>query len=547
MSIAMPSGRIPGRYPYLAVRAMIALVVSMLALAIPMASPASAEHDEDHVPLARLQLEVHDIYVRDDWDALSSGELHFQFYFWRQTQHCDDCLREGRFLNFSVTADTGYVVTVKEVVPDGGLAFYPGDLLGVTIGFWEEDSGLEGLFGVGVENEPARHRILPIQLALDEMDQWLGLDGEHFSATIRWRKAPLPDLRVAQIWTRPDPVAAGQHFEFCARVVNEGHGSAGRYRLAFDAPANSQEVNLPGLAQGASADVCRNVQTEYPRGEHTLTVTVDSLRQVPEEDERNNLATDVMYAGASLPAPADLRVVDIWTRPDPPIAESSTEICARVYNSGSTPSYQFFVLFMLDYVWVGESSVPKLEPAKTVDTCVLIAARGGDRTVMVDADSRRAIAEPDEADNYREELITWVAVVSSSAPPPVNPALRPDLTVAELVIQTFDRNAQNGSSDCDPGRNLLTAVVRNIGQAESGRSVVRLKIDGQDRRDLDQVLPALPPDGLARIGFPAIELSAGTHQTIVTADPDRQVDESSERNNELQMAVHCVTEANRAR
>ena len=68
-------------------------------------------------------------------------------------------------------------------------------------------------------------------------------------------------------------------------VRNSGQRDAGPFRVSVVKASGTQDFDFPGLAKGASA------QQTYSAGCESREARADSLNQVSESDETNNIAT----------------------------------------------------------------------------------------------------------------------------------------------------------------------------------------------------------------------------------------------------------------
>lgn len=114
--------------------------------------------------------------------------------------------------------------------------------------------------------------------------------------------------------------------------------------------------------------------------------------------------------------------------------------------------------------------------------------------------------------------------------------LVPDLVVDGVTVRVSD---SAGASDCDPGLNNVTVVIKNDGGADAGAFQVRLRVDGRDPGDDEQTIAGLDAGQEATATFSSVLLQQGTHTIQVTVDTEHKVAERDETNNVLTARVNC--------
>ncbi len=98
-----------------------------------------------------------------------------------------------------------------------------------------------------------------------------------------------PDLIVTEITPNCDEIFANESNTVNATIKNNGTAAAGAFNVSFVVGAFSEEVEVSGLAIGASEEVTVTDPTLRNAGESvTITVTADCDGEVGELDEANN-------------------------------------------------------------------------------------------------------------------------------------------------------------------------------------------------------------------------------------------------------------------
>jgi hypothetical protein len=234
------------------------------------------------------------------------------------------------------------------------------------------------------------------------------------------------------------------------------------------------------------------------------------------------------------------------------------EVCATIANLGPEKAEAFGLIFTVDGdptstiggdVTAGQSKLICAE----VDPIAV-----GTHSLSVTVDPDRAIAEGDEQNNQRTE--SYVRRVIDDIVGPItggvldsrpgadpgqgptmdpSPGQRANLQVSSIRVKGKDASGQN---DCDPGKNDVTVVLRNQGNAAATNFAVRLIVDGKDNDAEEKTGINANVGQEVNVIFNDVELGPNTDSLAAIVDARKSVDESDENNNELKIAVSCKKE-----
>ncbi len=507
-----------------ALPALLLAAVLLLGTSGPPAPPALAEHEPGHESVARLEVEVKSVYVLNDQDWFSSGDLYFIAYLVSCAGAYDDRPRcwnyelipvydfSGGIQKFS--ADSGETVALNRVFPgpgdpgdivDGarvservGIPVYPGRAYRLVFLVNEEDSVATDMIQCFIpwcgdtDIYFPGDRVQGVSwLDLDEENGW-GVGGHTgassktcsrvvslfppstevgpcFEFSYEVRHTPLPDLHPRAL--RVDNPPGAKQPNLCATVENLGQRAADPFRLLFyadDSPAG--DIGMGGLAAGQSDEQCAQVCVQVnplDYGRHALSVTVDAPRAVPEMDESNNVLTrDYIH-------------------------RATDDTVAPLGPAGLAPDA------------APGTGQPRLDPG------------------AVGPEAGRNLSEPGD-----DRVL-------------VAPAPSADLLVSAIRVRGEDAH---GTNDCDPGKNDITVVVKNQGSGPAAGFVVRVVVDGEDDEAKEKSGLTLDGGKELAVTFDDLRLGKGEHKLTATADAKKAVAESNEDNNELKVSAQCRDE-----
>jgi subtilase family serine protease len=194
--------------------------------------------------------------------------------------------------------------------------------------------------------------------------------------------------------------------------------------------------------------------------------------------------------------------------------------------------------------------MPALGVGQTTQRCVSRSnLPPGQHMLSFIVDEARAIGEMNEHNNVYEHRIPALQSTAAGPQPLVGPAVAnpsapaPTAAQADLAVKAVRVRGEEagGPSDCDPGKNDVTVIVKNEGTGASGSFVVRVHMDDDDD-EVEEVVAALDPGKELELRFDDVRLKKGERKLTATADAKKAIAESDEDNNELRATVRCQDE-----
>lgn len=396
----------------------LALAATLLPWA-PVPTPARAEHEAGHEPVARLQLLLKEIYIYDDHDPgwfLGAGELHL-FVGWPGSGYRTSFSASG---GNTVTLDRLAVDNVFNEPGEGSESWFPvyaGERFGVTSNIEERDDFTDTDYlgttltffadrdGWGVGTHKERSYFNNDQGMFDHLGD--------YELTFEIRRAPVPDLEpVSMKVTRGAPSALDT---VCAAVLNREVGDAGPFwvSLHVDGVLRARQ-HFGGLASGQHVDFCA---ADTLPTITKLMVTVDEERTVIEYNETNNRLEQTYFAPpaedgpAAAPTPSPTQA-DLWVRGllvrsaeqggSDSCQAGRNDITVIVRNEGAATTTSFVVRLIVDREdnEAKEKSVAGLDAGKELEvTFDDVRLRRGMRDLEAIVDAKKAVAESNEDNN----------------------------------------------------------------------------------------------------------------------------------------------------
>jgi hypothetical protein len=420
-------------------RWLVTLVIAAGLLMSALGPPSSVRADVPPGPVdpvARLQLVLKSIRIRDDRDLFGEGEMKFSAVLCEDDapQSCGRGSSVRIDLNFN--ASSGQTVILDRVMPQegdettgaafwfDGIAVFPGehyhfqaniydddptsdDHLGRLVAYLDEEHG----WGIGTSTARSLHND--------------GSPGD-YDLTFEVRRTPLPDFRINGV----------RHFEsggrefYCASVENIGERPSSPARLVFRArgvPGSGPVV--PALEPNQISEHCI-VRSELPAEQHQLEVTVDEPRQISEINEANNryemtvpAVAPASAAPGSAPSPQpappesqpetkqdqpDLSVRAIKVNGQAPDGQddcsvgSKNSVAVVIKNTGSDPTGSFSTRLIVDGNRddAFDLNVDGLDAGQERDVIFEnVQMKKGEHTLKAIVDAEDAIDESRESNN----------------------------------------------------------------------------------------------------------------------------------------------------
>lgn len=372
------------------------------------------------------------------------------------------------------------------------------------------------------------------------------------------RRVLAVDLNLSAITTLNAVVTPGNEFSGAFIIENDGDQATPAFRVEFrlsrdttfgdadDILLGFRHVTAPIAPGGQTTldedfDLPRNVLT----GNYFLAAFVDSLGQVAESDETNNLRftsiAQVIAANSAGQVDIDLDVVGVGATAGTYDAGDSFPGVATYRNTGTAASGAYTTVWFLstnqifgdsDDIELAVANSPGGLPGQTqfADAFTLeipIDTPSGSYFFGVFVDARFDINEPLEEDNNIDFTAT-PAVVVEGVP------LVPDLQALQAIT---------GQASYDAGEEIsFSATIRNAGNAPSGAFEITYTLtidttigDGDDVVLVFKDVVASLGAGENRTDTRVVNIPAGTvpgeYFLSVSLDPDNDLEESNENNN----------------
>jgi hypothetical protein len=417
-------------------------------------------------PDARLQVIIHTVEVIEDHDV-GSGQFGFRIALWRVNSGCPPessdpaCMTilatsapiefsandgETRAIN-RVLPDPNSGATVHDatISPDGGIPVRNGQHLGLVIHGEEQDYLVDDNIGT-IFRFLAPENDWDIGVWTDRGRQKVGCTfippgcpfapgGEIADTIVTYeiRPMPLPDLTIDDIRYLD---VAGKQF-ICPIIVNRGDIPSGTFPLSIRADHKLVKTldHLGPLSVGGVTDPCIP-RTDLPAESHLLSFRLDEEKRAPESQERNNLYEHRIEAiSPTIPAPgtgansgpvviseavtsrtgsslqADLVLKSVRVEVDGSSAglqcqAGKNDIAVVVKNDGDMAAPGFVVRLRIDDGDEAELTVAPLEAGKELTLAFNdVRLKKGERRLEVAADSKKAVAEPDDLNNERVMIV----------------------------------------------------------------------------------------------------------------------------------------------
>jgi subtilase family serine protease/RNA polymerase subunit RPABC4/transcription elongation factor Spt4/ribosomal protein L40E len=272
----------------------------------------------------------------------------------------------------------------------------------------------------------------------------------------------LPELDPP-FWASTYHPARGVVVALTSNVTNVGVVTAYNVLVRFtDVTTGAIIANrtIQSIAPGAYSNITVQWTAIYPVGNHTLNVTVDPLREIPQLDRSNNWnETTVTVLGVP-----DLSIVpaEISINPLEPVTNSTVSITAYVKNSGDNMDQSvvisFYDVFHSLNTLIGNFTLPAIRSGQTgVALMTWQNMLPGDHNITVVIDKQNLILEASKSNNQASIDVTVLDY--------------PDLVATNLQFQTSSGSvitqAFVGSSV------TLSATVMNTGESVATNFLVR--------------------------------------------------------------------------
>lgn len=324
-----------------------------------------------------------------------------------------------------------------------------------------------------------------------------------------------PDLAIASTDWSPRTLTVGQNVTLSIVVRNQGQANAGPFVVEIRDSAGTDRQTLSGLAVGSTAPV--NFTRRVNNTTEFFTITVDATNQIDELDETNNSVQIRVDAQPQAQRKPDLTIAGVDWSPRTPRLGESINFTVVVRNQGDGAAGPF-VVEIRDSAGQDRRTISGLEAASAVSLSFTRRQNNATEIFTITADVTNQIDESNETNNSTQIRIDALAETRL-----------PDLTIDSLDYSPRDPSVGSTLT--------LTAIVRNIGNADAGPFVVEVQDSMGTAR---QTLSGLRAGASVRVDF-SRRLNSSSETFTVTADALRQVAESDETNNSRQITVRAST------
>lgn len=324
-----------------------------------------------------------------------------------------------------------------------------------------------------------------------------------------------PDLAIASTDWSPRTLTVGQNVTLSIVVRNQGQANAGPFVIEIRDSAGTDRQTLAGLAVGSTMTV--NFTRRVNNTTEFFTVTIDATNQIDELDETNNSVQIRVDAQPQAQRRPDLAIAGVDWSPRTPRLGETINFTVVVRNQGDGNAGPFIVEIR-DSAGQERRTLSGLNAASAVSLSFTRRQNNATEIFTITADVTNQVDEVNETNNSTQIRIDALAETRL-----------PDLTIDSLDYAPRDPSVGGTLS--------LTAIVRNIGNADAGPFVVELQDSAGTTR---QTLTGLRAGAAVRVDF-SRRLNSSSETFTVTADALRQVAESDETNNSRQITVRGST------
>jgi hypothetical protein len=364
-------------------------------------------------------------------------------------------------------------------------------------------------------------------------------------------------------WFGEGEIEGEVHLERCNHAVEKCTAVGSRY-LVLDFNADSGDTRtfdrvLPGLEAngfpvypGDWFTIAMELVEQDELGNHTVV-----LRQYGEDMGDVNFVfseADNWRLGRPLiawssnsdywvefevrPAPVpDLSPVGIKTLKLPGTTDDT--VCVGVVNRELPPAGSFKVTLRVnDAVPAGGVMEAGGLPGGQAGELCVETTLPATAELVATVDEERAVVEYSEANNRLAQPYTAPqgAAASGPAAAPASGPMQADLAALGIRVKSAE---SGGGNDCDPGRNDITVVVKNAGQAAADGFTVRLIVDGEGDEAKEKSVAGLEAGKELEVQFDDVRLRQGMRELKTAVDAKKAVVESDEDNNEIKLSVNC--------
>lgn len=329
------------------------------------------------------------------------------------------------------------------------------------------------------------------------------------------RATPQPNLRLASFQVTPTVGRPGTNQFFIADVLNAGSAPSNATQVEFrDDNGVLARETIPALRGGESYRAwIYNLTDKRPAGNWTGIATLDPDNATVLDCRNVRFTQCRNFTVQPHPAP-DLVVLNV-TLQGSFEAHRGILVNVQVRNVGDRSADVAQVRAYDGDRPLANATRGLLAPGEIMRAQLLVVLPEGERTLRLVADPDGLVVERNEANNAWAQNVTIASSNASGAMP-------------NLVVERFDALPH----DPRPGETIMvSALVRNLGDAPSNATQLRIEADGKELATKD--VPSIPASKSYNVVYYWGSAAEGEHQLIARADPDATFEELSRDDNAL--------------
>ena len=195
----------------------------------------------------------------------------------------------ARALFTGPSIDMGTMVNANLITVAPGASPNEGDLI-FNGQVWTDVWNSAGSTELGIDERDVKDNLTETDNAVGFQSSGDWMEASNAFLVVEYEEDP--DLIVSAIKPNCGYLFGNESNKICATIENSGGEDAGAFNVSFVVDGYSEEVQIGGLAAGASTEECIIDTTLRSAGDAvTITVTADCNAEVDESDETNNALT----------------------------------------------------------------------------------------------------------------------------------------------------------------------------------------------------------------------------------------------------------------
>jgi parallel beta-helix repeat protein len=195
----------------------------------------------------------------------------------------------ARALFTGPSIDMGTMVNANLITVVNGASPNEGDLI-FNGQVWADVWNFAGSTELGIDERDVKDNLTETDNAVGFQSSGDWMEASNAFLVVEYEEDP--DLIVSAIKPNCGYLFGNESNKICATIENSGGEDAGAFNVSFVVDGFSEEVQIGGLAAGASTEVCITDAALRSAGDAvTITVTADCNAEVDESDETNNASS----------------------------------------------------------------------------------------------------------------------------------------------------------------------------------------------------------------------------------------------------------------